>query len=212
MVPGTYAGKPLLSLHALRAQSQLVVASQCSGVGCLCWWSVTKSTGCCLSWQGLSEVLAELERAHLEYHRSEHRPMLYAASPQVQRAYNLVEGTYQDVGAMPGHPATFRISKVHHILSMEVRYVVQPASPRGVLWECWRCRAWFSATGSSKRTSSCSCNSQWPRSAKTKQLRDQLWMMHKHVNICRSAQSTLLLYSAHCVTAAIWHMYAHPMR
>lgn len=65
-------------------------------------------------------MLAELERAHLEYHRSEHRPMLYAASPGVQRAYALVEGTYQDVGALPGHPATFRISKVHHILSMEV--------------------------------------------------------------------------------------------
>jgi hypothetical protein len=47
--------------------------------------------------------------------------MLYAASPEVQRAYALVEGTYQDVGALPGHPATFRISKVHHILSMEVR-------------------------------------------------------------------------------------------
>lgn len=70
--------------------------------------------------QGLHEVLAELERAHLEYHRSEHRPMLYSASPEVQRAYALVEGTYQDVGALPGHPATFRISKVHHILSMEV--------------------------------------------------------------------------------------------
>lgn len=70
--------------------------------------------------QGLHEVLAELERAHLEYHRSEHRPMLYAASPEVQRAYALVEGNYQDVGALPGHPATFRISKVHHILSMEV--------------------------------------------------------------------------------------------
>jgi hypothetical protein len=65
-------------------------------------------------------VLAELERAHLEYHRSEHRPMLYSASPDVQRAYSLVEGTYQDVGALPGHPATFRISKVHHILSMQV--------------------------------------------------------------------------------------------
>jgi hypothetical protein len=70
--------------------------------------------------QGLHEVLAELERAHLEYHRSEHRPMLYSASPDVQRAYSLVEGTYQDVGALPGHPATFRISKVHHILSMQV--------------------------------------------------------------------------------------------
>lgn len=46
--------------------------------------------------------------------------MLYAANPEVQRAYALVEGTYQDVGALPGHPATFRISKVHHILSMEV--------------------------------------------------------------------------------------------
>jgi hypothetical protein len=74
--------------------------------------------------QGLIEVLAELERAHLEYHRSEHRPMLYAASPEAQRAYALVEGTYQDVGALPGHPATFRISKVHHILSMEVRFML----------------------------------------------------------------------------------------
>lgn len=71
--------------------------------------------------QGLHEVLGELERAHLEYHRSEHRPMLYAASAETQRAYALVEGTYQDVGALPGHPATFRISKVHHILSMEVQ-------------------------------------------------------------------------------------------
>lgn len=75
---------------------------------------------CVLTAEGLHEVLAELERAHLEYHRSEHRPMLYAANPEVQRAYALVEGTYQDVGALPGHPATFRISKVHHILSMEV--------------------------------------------------------------------------------------------
>jgi hypothetical protein len=58
--------------------------------------------------QGLTEVLAELERAHLEYHRSEHRPMLYAASEQSQRVYALVEGRYQDVGALPGHPATFR--------------------------------------------------------------------------------------------------------
>lgn len=72
------------------------------------------------SMQGLHEVLAELERAHLEYHKSEHRPMLYAASPTTQRAYALVEGTYQDVGALPGHPATFRISKVHHILSIQV--------------------------------------------------------------------------------------------
>jgi hypothetical protein len=58
--------------------------------------------------QGLTEVLAELERAHLEYHRSEHRPMLYAASEHSQRVYALVEGRYQDVGALPGHPATFR--------------------------------------------------------------------------------------------------------
>jgi len=34
--------------------------------------------------------------------------MLYAASAETQRAYALVEGTYQDVGALPGHPATFR--------------------------------------------------------------------------------------------------------
>ncbi|WIA16049.1 hypothetical protein OEZ85_012778 [Tetradesmus obliquus] len=70
--------------------------------------------------QGLSEVLAELERAHLEYHRSEHRPMLYAASEASQRVYCLVEGRYQDVGALPGHPATFRISKVHHILALQM--------------------------------------------------------------------------------------------
>ncbi|KAF8059445.1 ABCA9 [Scenedesmus sp. PABB004] len=57
---------------------------------------------------GLTQVLAELERAHLEYHRSEHRPMLYAASAASQRVYALVEGRYQDVGALPGHPATFR--------------------------------------------------------------------------------------------------------
>lgn len=54
------------------------------------------------------EVLAELERAHLEYHRSEHRAMLYAANAASQRVYALVEGRYQDVGALPGHPATFR--------------------------------------------------------------------------------------------------------
>eukprot|EP00878_Enallax_costatus_P001041 GHUV01001176.1.p1 GENE.GHUV01001176.1~~GHUV01001176.1.p1 ORF type:complete len:762 (+),score=253.99 GHUV01001176.1:257-2287(+) len=71
--------------------------------------------------QGFVEVLAELERAHLEYHRSEHRPMLYAASEASQRVYALVEGRYQDVGALPGHPATFRISKVHHIISLLVR-------------------------------------------------------------------------------------------
>jgi hypothetical protein len=82
--------------------------------------------------------------------------MLYAASPQVQRAYALVEGTYQDVGAMPGHPATFRISKVHHILSMEVRCVLPPVSPKGVLWECWWRWVWFNAAGSSKRTSNSS--------------------------------------------------------
>ncbi|KAF6266063.1 hypothetical protein COO60DRAFT_1456763 [Scenedesmus sp. NREL 46B-D3] len=69
---------------------------------------------------GLTEVLAELERAHLEYHRSEHRPMLYAASEQSQCVYALVEGRYQDVGALPGHPATFRVSKVHHILALQV--------------------------------------------------------------------------------------------
>eukprot|EP00775_Hariotina_reticulata_P004499 gene4499-4752_t len=70
--------------------------------------------------KGFSQVLAELERAHLEYHRSEHRPMLYAASVPSQRVYALVEGRYQDVGAMPGHPATFRVSKVHHILALQV--------------------------------------------------------------------------------------------
>jgi hypothetical protein len=34
--------------------------------------------------------------------------MLYAASEQSQSVYALVEGRYQDVGALPGHPATFR--------------------------------------------------------------------------------------------------------
>jgi hypothetical protein len=46
--------------------------------------------------------------------------MLYAASVEQQRAYALVEGRYQDVGALPGHPATFRISKCHQLLSMQV--------------------------------------------------------------------------------------------
>lgn len=58
--------------------------------------------------QGLAEVLAELERSHLEYPHSTHQPILYAASPAKQRVYALVEGRYQDAGALPGHPATFR--------------------------------------------------------------------------------------------------------
>jgi hypothetical protein len=57
---------------------------------------------------GVVELLAELERAHLEYHASQHRPLLYAASVEAQRAYALVEGRHQDVGALPGRPATFR--------------------------------------------------------------------------------------------------------
>jgi hypothetical protein len=60
--------------------------------------------------QGIGEVLAELERSHIEYPRSEHRPLLFAASEAGQRAYALVEGRYQDVGALPGHPATFRVT------------------------------------------------------------------------------------------------------
>jgi hypothetical protein len=65
--------------------------------------------GCCgVFLQGLPEVLAELERSHLEYPHSTHQPMLYAANPSSQRVYALVEGRYQDVGALPGHPATFR--------------------------------------------------------------------------------------------------------
>lgn len=69
--------------------------------------------------QGISEVLAELERSHLEYPRSEHRPLLFAASEEGQRSYALVEGRYQDVGALPGHPATFRVTTVYHIFVLE---------------------------------------------------------------------------------------------
>ena len=69
--------------------------------------------------QGIGEVLAELERSHLEYPRSEHRPLLFAASEGAQRAYALVEGRYQDVGALPGHPAPFRVTTVYHIFAQE---------------------------------------------------------------------------------------------
>lgn len=69
--------------------------------------------------QGIGEVLAELERSHLEYPRSEHRPLLFAASEAAQRVYALVEGRYQDVGALPGHPATFRVTTVYHIFVLE---------------------------------------------------------------------------------------------
>lgn len=91
----------LLAVHPA-AVSQLLLLHQ------LLLYRLSLSLYLCTILQGLHEVLSELERAHLEYHRSEHRPMLYAASPDAQRAYALVEGTYQDVGALPGHPATFR--------------------------------------------------------------------------------------------------------
>jgi hypothetical protein len=45
---------------------------------------------------------------------------------------------YQDVGALPGHPATFRISSVHHILALQA----DPASGRIIqLWLRRRVRA-----------------------------------------------------------------------
>lgn len=64
--------------------------------------------------------------------------MLYAASEQAQRVYALVEGRYQDVGALPGHPATFRcehgMSGVCVCVCAQVSLHSQTVSPRTQHW------------------------------------------------------------------------------